>query len=163
MSRPGFGVKKHIKELQTVQNYSPDKPFKDVLNDEIALGDDDEQSDVCPSEQGELLHVVLVDQRENEPHEPDHIQTERDEPMVGDQHPQIVLKYTDMVLYIANFSIVTEIKKIKSIEKLARHRESSAVARVGLAWTTECNVGDDDTHIICDKDKTQKTIIGYSK
>ncbi|CAB0040034.1 unnamed protein product [Trichogramma brassicae] len=41
----------------------------DVLDDEVALCDDDEESDVGPSEEAELSHVVSLDEGQYEPHE----------------------------------------------------------------------------------------------
>ena len=43
------------------------------LNDQVGLGDDDEEGDVGPGEEGELPHVVLLLQRQHEPHEPEDV------------------------------------------------------------------------------------------
>lgn len=62
--------------------------FKNILDDQITLRDDNQQSDVRPREQAELLHVILLDQRQDEPDEADAVQAERQESMVRDQEPQ---------------------------------------------------------------------------
>lgn len=64
---------------------APDQALEDVLDDQVALGDDDQQGDVRPSEQAELFHVVFLHQRQHEPHETDAVQRERQEPMVADE------------------------------------------------------------------------------
>lgn len=52
---------------------------------------------MSPGEQRELLHVVLVHKREHKPDEPDDVETEWEEPMVGDQHPKVVLQSTILI------------------------------------------------------------------
>lgn len=52
------------------------------------MSDDDQQCDVGPSEQAELLHVVLLDERQHEPNESDAVQAERQESMVSDEKSQ---------------------------------------------------------------------------
>lgn len=62
----------------------PDESLKDVAYNEIALGDDDEKSNVSPSKQGELFHVVAFDQGKDEPDEANDVQGEGDEAVVFD-------------------------------------------------------------------------------
>ena len=62
----------------------PDQPFENVLYDQVALRDDDQQRHVRPGEQAELLHVVLLHQGQHEPDKADAVQTERQEAMVLD-------------------------------------------------------------------------------
>ena len=50
--------------------------FKYILNDQVALSDDDQQRNMSPCEQTELFHVILFDQREHKPNEADAVQTE---------------------------------------------------------------------------------------
>lgn len=59
--------------------------FKDVLNDEIALRDDNQQRNVRPCKQAELLHVILLHERQHEPDKSNAVQAERQESMVGDE------------------------------------------------------------------------------
>lgn len=65
--------------------------FKYVLKDEIALCHDDEKGDVSPSEEAELLHVVLLDEAQHEPYKADAVQREGQEAMVLHQHSEIFL------------------------------------------------------------------------
>lgn len=65
--------------------------FKYILYDEIALRDHDEQRHVCPGEETELSHVVLLDQGQHEPHEAHAVQTEWDEAVVCHQELEVVL------------------------------------------------------------------------
>lgn len=69
---------------------APDQALEDVLDDQVALRDDDQQGDVRPGEQAELLHVVLLHQRQHEPHEANAVQRERQKAMVGDEEAQIL-------------------------------------------------------------------------
>ncbi len=43
------------------------------LDDQVGLGDDDEECDVGPGEERELPHVVLLLQRKHEPHKPKNV------------------------------------------------------------------------------------------
>lgn len=52
---------------------------------------------MSPGEQRELLHVVLVHEREHKPDEPDDVQTEWEEPMVRDQHSKVVLQLNILI------------------------------------------------------------------
>lgn len=65
--------------------------FKYILEDEVALGDDDEQGDVGPGEEAELLHVILLHEAQHEPHKADAVQGEGQEAMVLHQHSEIFL------------------------------------------------------------------------
>ncbi len=43
------------------------------LDDQVGLGDDDEECHVGPGEERELPHVVLLLQRKHEPHKPENV------------------------------------------------------------------------------------------
>lgn len=45
---------------------------------------------MCPREQTELLHVVLLDQGQHEPNESDAVQAERQEPVVLDEKGECI-------------------------------------------------------------------------
>jgi hypothetical protein len=62
--------------------------LKNVLNDQVALSDDNQQCNVRPREQTELLHVILLHQRQNKPNEADAVQAERQESMVCDEESE---------------------------------------------------------------------------
>jgi len=47
----------------------PYKPVEYILYDKVALSHYDQKSDMSPSEQRELLHVVPLDQTQHEPYE----------------------------------------------------------------------------------------------
>ena len=66
----------------------PDHALEDVDDDEVALRDYDQQSHVRPGEQGELAHVVAFLQGQHEPHKPNDVHEERDEPVICDGPPQ---------------------------------------------------------------------------
>lgn len=69
----------------------PDQTLKYILYDQVALGHDNQQRHMSPGEQTELFHVVLLHQRQHEPHEANAVQRERQEPMVSDKESQIFL------------------------------------------------------------------------
>jgi hypothetical protein len=58
------------------------------LNDQIALRHDNQKRNVRPRKQAELFHVILFNQRQNEPNESNAVQAERQESMVSDQKSQ---------------------------------------------------------------------------
>lgn len=66
----------------------PDHALEDVLDDEVALRDDNQQGDVRPGEERELAHVVLAGEREHEPDEADAVEGEGEEAVVLDEQPQ---------------------------------------------------------------------------
>ena len=75
---------------------------------------------MCPGEQAELPHVILLDERQNEPDESNVVQTEAYETVVGDQPSQEVSSvYYDSKIIHDAFSI-KEI--IGSDEKVPRQR-----------------------------------------
>lgn len=87
--RPPKEEPKHVRHHVIAHNHrnrhdKPNQPFENVLNDEVALGDHNQQRHVGPRKQAELLHVVALHERQHEPNEPDDVQTERQEPMVLD-------------------------------------------------------------------------------
>lgn len=65
----------------------PDEALENVADDEVALSDDDEESNVCPGKQWKLLHVVALDEGEDKPDEADDVQSERDESVILDEGP----------------------------------------------------------------------------
>ena len=58
--------------------------FENILNDKVALSDHNQQSNMSPSEQTELLHIILLHQRQYEPYKSNAVQAERQESMVFD-------------------------------------------------------------------------------
>lgn len=54
----------------------PNQSFENVLNNQVTLGDHNQQSHVGPCEKTELFHVVFLDQRQHEPYESNAIQAE---------------------------------------------------------------------------------------
>jgi len=83
--------------------------LKDVAYNEIALGDDDEQSNVSPSKQGELFHVVAFDQGKDEPNEANDVQGEGDEAVVFDYCPQ------KLGSFVHNAKVINQAFTIKEI------------------------------------------------
>ena len=73
---------------------------------------------MCPGEQAELPHVVLLDQRQNEPDESYVVQAEAYETVVGDEPSQEVGAVYDYSKIVHNAFSVKEI--IGSDEKVPR-------------------------------------------
>lgn len=83
--------------------------FKDILNDQVALRDHNEQRNMRPCKQTELLHVVFLDQRQHEPHETDAVQRERQEAMVFDEETQILDAIDDHTIVVDQIFAVEKV------------------------------------------------------
>ena len=62
--------------------------LENIVDDEVALRDDNKQRDVRPREERKLAHVVALFEGEHEPHEPDDVHQERDEAVVAQEEVQ---------------------------------------------------------------------------
>jgi hypothetical protein len=75
----------------------PDEAFQDVVDDEMRLSHDQEQSHVGPGELRELELVVALLQRVDEEDEANNVQHERDEPVVCCQGKQDAVHQQDVL------------------------------------------------------------------
>ena len=65
--------------------------MKDIANDQVTLGNDNEECHMCPCKKRKLLHVVALDQRQDKPDETNNIEREWDETVVLDHSSQEIL------------------------------------------------------------------------
>lgn len=70
---------------------SPYQSLEYILDDQVALGDDDQQSYVGPGKQGKLFHVIFFHKGKDEPNEPNDVEAERNESVIRHEYSQVIL------------------------------------------------------------------------
>ena len=77
----------------------PEYLLENVVDDQITLSDNNQQSHVSPGKERELLHVVAFNQWEDKPDKADDVEWKRNEAMVFNHATQEFLEKNDILDY----------------------------------------------------------------
>ena len=98
-----------VADDQRSRHEEPDEALEDVVDDEVARNDDEQQADVDPAEQGELLAEVLLLEVANETNETDDVEHEADETVVAGERDEVRVDKDDVLEVVDDGFAVEEV------------------------------------------------------